>query len=126
MPNDFKTLDGDLQDSDSVISFHQSMFKILEFMQAVKEAFQYKGLDELGSKLSHRGGIPLWKENRHLWFKDGVETEILRLNSKGWQKGKVRIKVTLEFCPDEPEIEETSEIIEPKSPLDDLRRMIDE
>ncbi|MBO1065034.1 MULTISPECIES: KGK domain-containing protein [Nostocales] len=35
---------------------------------------------------------------------------------KNWQKGKLRIKVTLQFCPDEPEIEE---IKEPESPLDE-------
>ena len=38
----------------------------------------------------------------------------------------MRIKVSLEFCPDEPKIEETKndEISQPESPLDDLRQMI--
>ncbi|MDZ8035999.1 KGK domain-containing protein [Nostoc sp. DedSLP04] len=54
--------------------------------------------------------------------------QILRIGSKGWQKGKLKIqvsksmsgqkqdKVYLEFCPDEPD--------EHESPLDDLRKMI--
>jgi len=42
------------------------------------------------------------------WTIDGVEAEVLREN-KPWRKGK--IKLTLEFCPDEPE-----------SPLDDIRK----
>lgn len=39
----------------------------------------------------------------------GVESEILRCDGKGWRKGKFNISVT--FIPDEPQ-----------SPLDDLRQ----
>ena len=47
------------------------------------------------------------------WFDKGKECEILRAGSSGWQKGKIKINVTLEFIPDEPE--ETSL-------LDDIRQ----
>jgi hypothetical protein len=54
------------------------------------------------------------------------EGQILRIGSKGWQRGKIRVQITfvsssntievaLEFCPDEP--------TEPESPLDDLRQL---
>ncbi|MFM7406847.1 MAG: KGK domain-containing protein [Cuspidothrix sp.] len=49
------------------------------------------------------------------WINKGVNYHILK-PSKNWQSGKFRIKVTLEFCSDEPEVKE------PESPLDDLRR----
>ncbi|MGK7932772.1 MAG: KGK domain-containing protein [Microcystaceae cyanobacterium] len=52
------------------------------------------------------------------WIDEGLECEVLNLGANQWKKGKVRIKVTVEFCPDE------SEIIEPESPLDDIRREI--
>jgi KGK domain len=49
--------------------------------------------------------------------------------AKAWQRGKVRIKVNLEFCPEEcgetiPMSNETAtnQII---SPLDDIRKMLD-
>lgn len=65
------------------------------------------------------------------WFGDGIDCEILKVGAAGWQKGKVKINlnVTLEFCPDEPEVEETrasnkQEISQPESPLDDIRLMI--
>lgn len=63
------------------------------------------------------------------WFDEGIDCEVLKFDSKAWQKGKVRIKVTLEFCPDEPEIEEIMqsndiENNQPKSPLDDIRQMM--
>ena len=50
----------------------------------------------------------------NMWFKEGEECEILRAGSKGWQKRKIKINVTLEFIPDEIE--------EDKSPLDDIRQ----
>jgi hypothetical protein len=52
--------------------------------------------------------------NSQLWFHEGEECEILRAGSQGWQKGKLKINVTLEFIPNEPEPE--------ISPLDDIRQ----
>ena len=53
-----------------------------------------------------------------LWFEDGESCEILKAGASGWQKGRIKLKInlTLEFIPDEPEIE--------KSPLDDVRQEI--
>ena len=51
------------------------------------------------------------------WLGEGVSCETLKPGGY-WQKGKVRLKITLEFCPDEP--------IQPPSPLDDLRKQIKE
>lgn len=66
------------------------------------------------------------------WFEEGADVEVLKYGSQGWKKGKLRIKVSLEFCPDEPKVEEVAapqeaeSVNEPESPLDDIRRMIDE
>jgi hypothetical protein len=60
-------------------------------------------------------------ENLERWLSEGVDCATLKFGSKGWQQGKVRIKLAIEFCPDEPEIAETTQ---PESPLDDLRQMI--
>ena len=51
------------------------------------------------------------------WFYQGEECEILKAGSNGWQKGRLKINISLEFIPDEPE--------EIKSPLDDVRQQID-
>ncbi len=55
----------------------------------------------------------------------GVGVEVLKLDTRGWKKGRVRFSV--EFCPDEPEIKEitrsnNTEINQPESPLDDIRQ----
>lgn len=53
----------------------------------------------------------------------------MKFDAKGWQEGKVKIKVTLEFCPDEPEFAEILasnelEIAQRELPLDDIRQMM--
>ena len=53
--------------------------------------------------------------DRLKWINEGLECEILKLGSNNWKKGKVRINISLEFCPDEPEISEY------ESPLDEIR-----
>lgn len=77
------------------------------------------------------------REIKKSLFTEGLKGEVLRFGAKSWEKGKVRIKITVEFCPDEPE--ETEEIqpeneakisndnnleyLEPEAaPLDDLRQ----
>ena len=57
-------------------------------------------------------------------FKEGLSCEVFKSGATGLQKGKLRAKLVLEFCPDEPTVEESS-IIEPESPLDDIRKMIE-
>ena len=77
-------------------------------------------IERLGAVLGLTG------DNWHKWGFEGVESEIL-CPGKGWRKGKIRL--TLEFLPDEPELEEietNKEIAQPESPLDDIRRMINE
>lgn len=60
-------------------------FRVKELVEAIKIQ-----LSDAGKKLFEEGGL---------------ELEILKLDAKGWRKGKVRLSV--EFCPDEPDIEKT-------------------
>ena len=53
---------------------------------------------------------------RAKWIDEGLECEVLNLGANQWKKGKVRIKISFEFCPDEPKISEY------ESPLDEIRR----
>lgn len=91
------------------------MFKTEQFKVDIKRLCQnYSGIS---TKISEQ------------WFSEGINCEVLKLNSNAWQKGKIRIKLTLEFCPDETEVAETTQSKEtennqPESPLDDIRRMM--
>jgi len=115
--------------NDDALSVKDKVFKIIQIKEAVKKAFSNELAEELYTSLNSYGvsiepggylvGNKFYRYNNK-WFDEGVDCEILKPAAKGWQPGKLRIKITLEFIPDEPEI------IESESPLDDLRRMINE
>lgn len=126
---------------DDVIAFSSSeMCKFGSFKQALQSALQDKLADTLVDFLESKGikGIGIsefhrrynrWQKKNWKWFSDGKNCEILSIGSGGWQKGKFRIKFTLEFCPDEPEVKQLMQSNEPEinrteSPLDDLRQMM--
>jgi KGK domain len=102
---------------DDVLCFeNDKLFKMLK----IQEACQSVIIDILSHDLQQ--GLSSQPHNIQIeqvsWFKNGVDCKILRAGSNGWEKGKLKLKVTLEFCPDEPEVNE------PESPLDDIRQEI--
>lgn len=131
-----------LQDcnDDDVLSFGEDTFKVSKFKKAINGAFGNNLGHQLNGQLSSYQGIRIndsilapkgVNEPYARWFRDGIDCEILNLGSKGWKKGKVRIKVSVEFYVKEQEDSETIEsdaleISPPESPLDDLRQMINQ
>ncbi|MTJ07387.1 KGK domain-containing protein [Anabaena sp. UHCC 0204] len=55
-------------------------------------------------------------------FTKGIDGKMLIVGSNSWKKGRVKLKLSVEFYVEE----ENTEIQEPESPLDDLRRKINE
>ncbi|HEY9905788.1 MAG TPA: KGK domain-containing protein [Candidatus Sericytochromatia bacterium] len=124
-------------DEDNVLSFGDNTFKVSKLKRAVKGALgndlgmrfydqlAYQGIKIDSAILAPRGV----RDPYARWFNDGIDCEILQIGSKGWQKGKVRIKVSVEFYVEEDSeqlVSEPSEIELPESPLDDLRQMINQ
>lgn len=89
------------------------MFKLDDLeKKSICEILGISSLQDLEKESHYKG--------RKKWLDEGLDCEVLRLGAKKWQKGKLRIKVVAEFCPDEPEE------IESNSPLDDIRKTINE
>ena len=53
----------------------------------------------------------------------GVNCDLLQLDGKGWQKGK--LKICFEFIPEEPELVSTQDkpVATHSSPLDEIRQL---
>ncbi|GAB4532654.1 MAG: hypothetical protein Tsb0014_17300 [Pleurocapsa sp.] len=97
-------------DPKDVISFNSKKWiDIKRLKSIVHQSFANSGVNSISQHISQSSQL-----NSVGWFYQGQECEILKAGSPGWQKGKLKIKVTLEFIPDEPEVE--------KSPLDDIRQ----
>lgn len=118
---------------DDVLSFLQGehIFKVDKFKKALKSAFERSIPEALIKSLHEQGingiNISNYSNGRHwvqnnLWFSTGQECEVLKPGGTGWQKGKVRLKVVLEFCPDE--VEENVEENSNKGSLDGLRKQL--
>lgn len=80
-------------------------FKVKQLVESIRNQF-----DDSTKKLLEEGGL---------------EMEVLKMDAKGWKKGKVRLSI--EFCPDQPEIKEImqsndSALNQASSPLDDIRQ----
>ncbi len=54
-------------------------------------------------------------------FTTGSDCEVLGVNSKGWRKGKIKVKFELEFIPDEIEESQEEGSSSSDSSLDSLR-----
>ncbi|MBD2667339.1 hypothetical protein B6N60_04731 [Richelia sinica FACHB-800] len=83
----------------------------------INEKLKNKGIEVKYLVKSENPKRPTWC---HANWREDVPCQILKINSSGWQKGKFRIKVSIEFELDKPENEPS------ESPLDDLRRIINE
>lgn len=106
---------------EEVISLAIAMgaFKIGE--QSFPQTFKVKELAGAFKNQLLNGSI------KQLFEEGGVGVEVLKLDAKGWRKGRIRF--SLEFCPDKPEIEEINQINnvennQTSSPLDDIRQMM--
>ncbi|MCU0527376.1 MAG: KGK domain-containing protein [Elainella sp. Prado103] len=76
-------------------------------------------LDSLAQLISEQEGE--WSDEREGWFTDRGQTcEVLRFGNQGWQRGRVRIR--LEFCPDNPpKLLKESAIVAETSYADEFR-----
>lgn len=96
-------------------------FTVREFAEAIA-----KSLAEHSQHTKQACPVFTWNNNRAAWFTDeGVPGRVLQFGERGWQEGRVR--VTIEFCPDEDEDEIVDvpllESAEARSPLDEIREM---
>lgn len=88
--------------------FHSDpMMKLEDFIRRVKRKFLH-----ISSHDWYKTDD--WVFYRKEWLDNGKNCEVLHLGAKQWKKGRVRVKVTVEFCPDEAE-----------SPLDDIRHSVE-
>jgi len=123
MDENFKALDNEepvLVEDDDKFLVEGTMFMCSQILRVMKRILYQHGDYTVKDK-----------DKIERWFGEGVNCKSLKFGAKGWQKGKVRLRVSLEFCPDEPDVEETPisnqpEVSQPESPLDDIRRMINQ
>ncbi|MBD2119438.1 KGK domain-containing protein [Trichocoleus sp. FACHB-262] len=96
---------------ESVVAFGSILHKAGRFREALKVLLTRENI----SQKSSQNELKIFTKD---WFGNGIDCEVLELGDKAWRKGKIKIKVSIEFHPDESEATE--------SPLDDIRQAIAE
>jgi KGK domain len=110
-------------DEKDVISFDsEKLISVSKLKDIVFQSFSESGIAAIINYLAQKLDVSV--RNINSWFDQGVKCEILRAGSQGWQKGKIKINVTLEFIPDEPEEAEIEPIQQHANSLDDIRQII--
>lgn len=119
--NSFKQIEH--EDSNAVVSFNNgATFKIGNFMERLNSFFINSVLNNLSRQLNQSGlGTP---PDYGIDWNKSVEAEILEPKSGNWKKGKVRMRVILEFCPDEPEETKDNNSSDNSNSLDDICQTI--
>ena len=96
--------------------------KISKLLGVANGILRTKALDLIDESLRAQGIGSLLRKNDG-WTIKGIDAELLEPNATAWKKGKIRMRVVLEFCPEESDKEQT-ETISNNSPLDDIRQTI--
>lgn len=117
----FKPLNTDQEDKESVLDMNNFMIKSSVLLAQAKSVFLRQVIQGISDELHNQGRGRIPYSGSSPWMTDGVICEILK-PGKNWRKGKLRFKLSLEFCPDEPEPEDNPESASGNSSLDVIRQ----
>jgi KGK domain len=124
-----------LKDTYTVDRYKQLLIENIQakFYQQISKDYYvkdiFKGISINGNYV--KGGNILWNLSA-----DGIECQLLKVGSKGWQLGRLKVSCSVEITPHENFKNQdrlkidlvlefcSDEAKEPESPLDDLRQMI--
>ena len=106
---------------DDVISLYGKLYKVEALKTELTEFLESEGEPSASYPLSQMLSIRIDQQQTLALLTEGTESEILKVASSGWTKGRFKLKMALEFIPDEPEIQDKSESTEYKLPIDEIR-----
>jgi hypothetical protein len=86
---------------EDVISFNAGICKAAKIIEQFRSILVHDIAPTLGGLLNRKIGFFVMPQ--YDLFKQGINCEVLKVGAKGWQKGKIQLKITLEFCPEETE-----------------------
>lgn len=88
---------------DDVVSFRGKLFKVSQLRKMMGHAMTEQ--NQLNLTLSNalkQKGLELGLTDTKEFLHQGVKGELLTITGQGWQKGKIKMKISLEFIPDVP------------------------
>ncbi len=88
---------------DDVVSFRGKLFKVSQLRKMMGHAMtEQNQLNHTLSNALKQKGLELGLTDTKEFLNQGVKGELLKITGKGWEKGKIKMKISLEFIPDVP------------------------
>jgi hypothetical protein len=116
----------EMEDTNAVVSMNTGTFKLFDLLEFIGYFLNFTGFNQLLESIGKKGkgNIP----NSSEIFRGGVPVELLEPGSSQWIKGKMRLRLVIEFCPDQSK-SEPLEISKPEglpviSSLDEIRQIV--
>jgi hypothetical protein len=112
----------------SAISIGDQIFKFSSLLDAINEYFADNSALDYFSTSFDRGisdcGVSIDCQGDE-WVKEGLNCEILQPNSSDWQKGNLKMKVSIsfEFISEDSDFSSEEQQSPTKSTLDEIRQM---
>ncbi len=87
-----------------MVSFRGKLFKVSQLRKIMGHAMtEQNQLNHTLSNALKQTGLELGLTDTKEFLNQGVKGELLKITGKGWEKGKLKMKISLEFIPDVPE-----------------------
>lgn len=120
----------------SAISFDGKIYKVEEVAKVIRESkpslgrFIFSSLHKSDKQIHPGTSQESGQADYGSCFEEGIHFEILQPGSEDWVKGRMRLKVSLEFMIDQPDLldaETPSDAVElaNENPLDAIRQVSD-
>ena len=87
----------------------------------IEQRFQISRLFEFGEFIDGISKVISLSTEAMELLTEGIQCRVMTTRQQGWRFGKIRLKIELQFIPDEPPTEQNIDHFD--SPLDEIRRI---
>jgi hypothetical protein len=87
----------------------------------IEQRFQISRLFEFGEFIDGISKVISLSTEAMELLTEGIQCRVMTTRQQGWRFGKIRLKIELQFIPDEPLTEQNTDNFD--SPLDEIRKI---
>ena len=111
----------EILNSDDVVSFTEEDDGYNSRVYDIQQRFKISRLFEFGEFIDGISKLISLSTEAMELLTEGIQCRVMTTRQQGWRFGKIRLKIELQFIPDEPFTEQNTDNFD--SPLDEIRKI---
>ena len=111
----------EILNSDDVVSFTEEDDGYNSRVYDIQQRFKISRLFEFGEFIDGISKLISLSTEAMELLTEGIQCRVMTTRQQGWRIGKIRLKIELQFIPDEPLTEQNTNNFD--SPLDEIRKI---